>query len=106
MLSFIFLLQTTLVYSQWYEEDSTKSVTFTSDATNDISKAISARSSIECVLKCRVKCMKSYFVETKHQCFCLKNEEQELYSKDEENLDGEMFKKHEGLDCEDKVRIS
>ncbi|XP_066911638.1 uncharacterized protein [Clytia hemisphaerica] len=103
MLAFIiFVLRATFVYSQWYQKDLKDVISFTNDSTNGLSESIPVRSSIECVLKCKVKYMTSYYVETNKKCFCLKNEEQEIYSPNEENLNGELLKEHESYDCESK----
>ena len=85
--------QIILAYAQWYEKE-VKQKTTTSIDTEDASKPIPARSSIECVLKCQRKLQEGYFIEEKKQCFCLLNEEQELFLEEIQTVDGALYKEH------------
>ncbi|XP_066932961.1 uncharacterized protein [Clytia hemisphaerica] len=97
MILAIFLTQFLSVFCSWYNAEH-----FNPIITNAENSSISipARSSIECVLKCKVKSGTSYFVETEHKCFCLKEEEEEIYlpNEDDEDFNGKIFKEIQHTD--------
>ena len=71
------------VYCQWYLGEEKQQATTTSIDTEDSSKSIPAQSPTQCVLKCQRHLKEGYYVKQKGQCFCLKDEEQRIYAKED-----------------------
>ncbi|XP_066916651.1 uncharacterized protein [Clytia hemisphaerica] len=94
----IILISTRLffVYSQWYLGEEKQQITTNLD-TENASRPIPAKSPTECILKCQRKLRKSYFVKDKEQCFCLKEENDSIFSN--EILDGILFEEEENQKC-------
>ena len=92
MFLIILLPQFCFVYSQWFSGED-KQQTTTSIDTENASKPIPATSPIQCILKCKRKWMNGFFVGERNECFCLKSEDQKIFS--DENSDGIYIQEHE-----------
>ena len=90
----LILTKIPLVYSQWYLGEE-KQQTTTSIDTEDASKPFPSTSSTQCILKCEIKGMKSFYVADRKECFCLKNETQEILSADAPKMNGMIYKNHD-----------
>ena len=77
-------------YSKWYSGDTKTSI---DTGVESSLKLTSARSSIECTLRCQRKVMKSFWVDEKEQCFCVRNQEG-IGTK--EILNGVLYQAHVG----------
>ncbi|XP_066910072.1 uncharacterized protein [Clytia hemisphaerica] len=76
----VFVCQLCFVYSNWYSGEEKQQTTIHLD-TEEASKPISTSSPIECILECQKTVKESYYVEKENQCFCLKNEDQKIFSR-------------------------
>ena len=86
-----FFTQITLAYSQWHSGEEKQPIK-TSNDTEGTSKPIPATSPVQCILECRKEEKNGYFVNTSDTCFCLKSEDQNIFSTEDENLNGIFYK--------------
>ena len=86
-----FFTQIALAYSNWHSGGE-KQPTRSSNETEDASKPIPATSPVQCILECRKEEKNGYFVNTTDTCFCMKNEDQRIFSTEDKNLNGIFYK--------------